>query len=250
MKFRVLLSFLALAAVSAFAQSTDISSSAAYEAGRVVKASPGTLFQLSGYNFKASAQFIQVHNTAAVPSDVVTGVAEISTVDTTGLTPAGLDGTYFLISGAAADYYVWFNLDAAGTDPAVTGKTGIEVTITTGMTEAQLATALASALDAEDAFAATPSTNVVTITDGATGARTDIADGDSGLAVAVDTQGVTAIGAAVPVLVVTVAASSNFTITLPDSGLYLGTGISVCNSSTGPTKTAGSADVFFTAVYR
>lgn len=53
---------------------------------------------------------------------------------------------------------------------------------------------------------------------------------------------------AVPVKVITVAASSNFEINIPITGLPCGTGITVCNSSTGPTKTIGSADCFFTAV--
>lgn len=56
--------------------------------------------------------------------------------------------------------------------------------------------------------------------------------------------------ASVPLLTFTVAASSNFSVTIPLSGLPCDTGIYVCNSSTGPTKTIGSADVFFTAVIK
>lgn len=43
--------------------------SAAYAASAVVKAHPGRLFGLSGYNSKASAQFIQIHDAAALPAD-------------------------------------------------------------------------------------------------------------------------------------------------------------------------------------
>jgi len=53
--------------------------------------------------------------------------------------------------------------------------------------------------------------------------------------------------AAVPIAVITVAASSNFQIQLPPDGLDFNTGIVVCNSSTYATKTIGSADCFFTA---
>lgn len=222
--------------------------SSALEAGRALSAVPGNLLFLAGYNAKASAQFIQLHDAAAVPSDVVVGVAEVSTVDTTGATPAGLANKYFLLSGASADFYVWFNLDAAGVDPAVANRTAVPVAIATGNTVAQIATAIAAALDALADFVSAAVVNVVTITNASTGARTDIAAGDSGLAVAVSVQGVTAIAAAVPVLTYTVPASSNFLIPLHPVGLAFSTGIAVCNSSTSATKTAGSADCFFTAL--
>lgn len=54
---------------------------------------------------------------------------------------------------------------------------------------------------------------------------------------------------AVPLLVFTVPASSNFSLDFSNIGLPGTTGLVVCNSSTGPTKTLGSADVFFSAVY-
>jgi hypothetical protein len=53
---------------------------------------------------------------------------------------------------------------------------------------------------------------------------------------------------AVPLMTLTVAASSNLVVTLPLAGLPCTAGIVICNSSTGPTKTIGSADVYITAV--
>lgn len=50
-------------------QEKSFSSSVAAVASAVIKATPGRLFTLFGYNAKTSAQFIQVHNAAALPAD-------------------------------------------------------------------------------------------------------------------------------------------------------------------------------------
>lgn len=55
--------------------------------------------------------------------------------------------------------------------------------------------------------------------------------------------------AAVPVVVFTVPASSNFSLDFNNLGRYFSTGIAISNSSTAATKTIGSADCWFDVQY-
>lgn len=68
-------------------------------------------------------------------------------------TAGSRNNTYFIFytAGNLRGYYVWFNINAAGTDPAVAGLTGIEVAGATGATANTLATAARAAIIASSA---------------------------------------------------------------------------------------------------
>ena len=54
---------------------------------------------------------------------------------------------------------------------------------------------------------------------------------------------------AVPVVTISVPASSNFSVDFGAYGRYCKNGIVVCNSTTGPTKTIGAANCWFDVQY-
>ncbi len=71
-------------------------SSTAYEPSRVVKATPGVLFGLTGYNSKASAQFIQLHDATLLPAEGVAPVATFTVAATSNFSlDYGLKGRKF-----------------------------------------------------------------------------------------------------------------------------------------------------------
>lgn len=128
---------------------------------------------------------------SVLESDTVTvnGVAltaqdlrEKSQVDTVADSGGSLNNKYFLLSSPTVNYYVWFNINSAGTDPALAGKTGIQVTAATNRSANNLATDIATAVAAVGSsliFSASASTNHVTITALATGVAAAAADGNT-----------------------------------------------------------------------
>ncbi|MEW6387364.1 MAG: flagellar hook protein FlgE [Thermodesulfobacteriota bacterium] len=109
----------------------------------------------------------------------LTEAAGVSTV-TCEADAGTLNSTYWLISSPTTDYYVWYNVGGAGVDPAVSGRTGIEVAVAALATANQVATATAAAIDAEADFSCpAPGAAVITITNADTGAAAWATDGNT-----------------------------------------------------------------------
>ena len=119
----------------------------------------------------------------------VAAVAEETDVTTVADVADSLNETYFYFNTPANAYYVWFNT-GAGVDPAIAGRTGVEVTITTGDTAAAVATALQAELDALSDVTATVLVDVVSITNDVAGFVVDATDaGATGFTLLVTQQG-------------------------------------------------------------
>lgn len=116
--------------------------------------------------------YVSALNAGSVPEITDLTFGDASTIS---------NNQYFLInsSGNYRNYYVWFNKDAGGTDPAAAGKIGIEVAIATGQTAAQVAAAVAASLltttagDFKAIQKALPNTNMVRNTNASAGTTSD-----------------------------------------------------------------------------
>lgn len=108
----------------------------------------------------------------------VLGVANVSTVTTVADVANSLNNKYFTLSSAnnETNYYVWYST-GTGIDPALPGKTGIKVTLTTGDGANTVASKTKAMLNTYSDFSVGVSTNVVTITNTNKGIATATANG-------------------------------------------------------------------------
>lgn len=113
---------------------------------------------------------------STVPSSEVTDVTLVA--DSGG----SLNSTYWTFNSAGDLYgfYVWYNINSAGVDPAVSGRTGIEVAGATNATANTLAGATRTAIAASSAASyvtVSGATSHVILTNIQVGAATDAANG-------------------------------------------------------------------------
>ncbi len=111
----------------------------------------------------------------AVWTSTGTGIQTIGVVaDVSG----SLNSKYFLLNSANAGtgYYVWMNVNSAGVDPLVAGRTGVPITVATNDSAATIGAAIQVAIDALALFIAT-GTTTVTVTNSASGPFVAMSDG-------------------------------------------------------------------------
>lgn len=111
---------------------------------------------------------------------VPNSIAEVEKITCVADAAGSLNNRYFLIDKFnALGYYVWFNVNAAGVDPAPAGgRTGVVVAIATSAIANNVATALAAALNgiAGTPYSAVAASGIVTVTHTHAGTITSITD--------------------------------------------------------------------------
>lgn len=96
---------------------------------------------------------------------------------------------YFLLYNNETAYYVWFNVDGAGTDPSIPDATGVEVTLPASYSSTDTAAAIHAAVNPLADFVASVGTTTVTITVQGQGLTYDATKGTTDLHIVVTKQG-------------------------------------------------------------
>lgn len=129
---------------------------------------------------------------ATSPITEIAAVQEVTTVQCIADSAGSLNNSYFFLNAgnAGTGYYVWYNVNSAGVDPSIVGRTGIEVTISTDAAATAVASATQTAIDQESDFSATVLTDTVTITAADGGFTAEPSDpGATGFTISVTTEG-------------------------------------------------------------
>lgn len=134
-----------------------------------------------------SANGVDPDNIKLEPMDCYFGDRNVDCITTTADVALSLEDDYFLFEttdfdAVITEYYMWYN-GGTGSDPALAGKTGVEVTFTSGDTANTIATLSKAALDAlatlESAIGTGSEANKFSIKQISMGAVTTAADGAS-----------------------------------------------------------------------
>lgn len=148
-------------------------------------------------NYTVQATFFPPWQTSDQPTSTASGnvpTSEVQTVTTVADSSGSLNSTYwtFYSTGNAQLYYVWYNINSAGVDPAVTNAIGIKVSAATGASANTIASNTNTAINTAAIFGvgSTVATDVVTVTN-SPGKVSAAADGTAatGFTFAVSTTG-------------------------------------------------------------
>lgn len=135
--------------------------------------------------YTCSLKYFLPYQPAGSPPITTSAAGNVTDITCAADTAGSRNNTYFIfyVSGNLRGYYVWFNINAAGTDPAVAGLTGIEVDGATGATASTLGTAARAAILASTAatyVSISGSTSHVIISQLNPGTLTAVANGAGG----------------------------------------------------------------------
>lgn len=132
--------------------------------------------------FDVTFQFIRaVWNYTGIGSQTITtiadtGIIQHQTVTTVADVAGSLNSSYFILSSinlvtkVQKNFYMWFNVNSQGVDPALPGKTAVPIAVATGASANTIATSMRTALNAlTNDFIATGSSAAVIITNRAPG---------------------------------------------------------------------------------
>ncbi len=152
-----------------------------------IQSTPFTGVGTQTYNVQADGQYTVSANVSipwqssdAPGSTLATKNAQ--TVSTVADSSGSLNSTYFTFydAGDVHGWYVWFNINSAGVDPAVAGLTAVPVAGATDVTANTLATAARAAIVTATAgyVVVTGATDEIILTNVGRGACTAAADGE------------------------------------------------------------------------
>ena len=130
---------------------------------------------------------------------------EITKIVVVADSSGSLQSKYFFINAIETDsttnvgykiveYYVWLDVSSGGSDPSISGKTGVEVNVSTNDTASTVATAVKNALDGLSNFSASVGVGAgndttVTVTNANRGSVEDASDNNTGFTISTTTQG-------------------------------------------------------------
>lgn len=130
------------------------------------------------------SKFINPSDIKLEPCDAFWGKRQLTSVTCLADSSGSLNNKYFLLTGFNSDYeeieyFVWYNVNDAGVNPALPNKTGIEVAVATDATASAVASATQAAIDAILNFSASVSGSIVLIKNAFFGQATESVDGSA-----------------------------------------------------------------------